>query len=408
MKLFKRRKLNQRGFGHIEAVLAILVIAGIAATGVRIMSGSHAATPNSIATQNKAPTLINDQPPDIAYKSKGALVQAKTVYCQSVTICFYYADMSEGGVTNTGASVSITQADPTLGLKDGHSLAELAVGDYNYNYVEVGWVVDRGLNGDSLPHLFVFHWVNQVPSNCYNGCGFVTLPGSYSVGQALKVGPKGLFSIKYTNNEWLVSYDNQRIGYFPESIWSGNFTSSDTVQAFGEVASDSSTKPETQMGNGILGTKPGSAILSNLTLLNPTSASTLAYNSLGPPKYGFGGNVASCQSSCSMTFGGPGYTQSANPYVNFPTPASTGLTLSINGAGIADADVAVKSFSVNWGDGTSTTLPGISGTVSGSYAVPVTFQSVHNYSSAGIYTITVNAIDANNNSGTGIEKVTLK
>jgi hypothetical protein len=52
MKLFKRSKLNQKGFSHVEAVLAILVIAGITAVGVRVITGSHAATISKIVYTN--------------------------------------------------------------------------------------------------------------------------------------------------------------------------------------------------------------------------------------------------------------------------------------------------------------------------------------------------------------------
>ena len=48
MKLFRKTKLNSNGFGHFEAVIAILVIAGIAAVGARVMFGSHAATSNNL------------------------------------------------------------------------------------------------------------------------------------------------------------------------------------------------------------------------------------------------------------------------------------------------------------------------------------------------------------------------
>ena len=45
MNLLKKLNLNSNGFGHIEAVLAIVVIGAIGAIGVRVMTGSHAATP---------------------------------------------------------------------------------------------------------------------------------------------------------------------------------------------------------------------------------------------------------------------------------------------------------------------------------------------------------------------------
>jgi hypothetical protein len=51
IKMFKLKTLRQdhKGFGHIEAVLAILVIAAIAGIGARVMFASHAATPSSVS-----------------------------------------------------------------------------------------------------------------------------------------------------------------------------------------------------------------------------------------------------------------------------------------------------------------------------------------------------------------------
>ena len=67
---------------------------------------------------------------------------------------------------------------------DFHSLAELAVlSSDGQQIVEVGWTVDRGLNGDDDPHLFVFHWVDGV-GTCYNGCGFVPITDGSNLGDA--------------------------------------------------------------------------------------------------------------------------------------------------------------------------------------------------------------------------------
>lgn len=65
------------------------------------------------------------------------------------------------GVTATGAAVSITQNQPKVAAEDYHSLAELAVESTDQNQiVEIGWIVAQDVNGDSLTHLFVYHWVN--------------------------------------------------------------------------------------------------------------------------------------------------------------------------------------------------------------------------------------------------------
>lgn len=54
-----------------------------------------------------------------------------------------------------GAVGSFTQHRPYLAPGDYHSLAELAVQTADFRQtIEVGWTVDRGLDGDDLPHLF--------------------------------------------------------------------------------------------------------------------------------------------------------------------------------------------------------------------------------------------------------------
>ena len=86
---------------------------------------------------------------------------------------FHYVDGSVIGIAD-GASVQIDQARPVIGPAY-HSLIELAVESLDSSQiVEVGWTVDKELNGDDLPHLFVFHWVDGAPT-CYNGCGFVQI-----------------------------------------------------------------------------------------------------------------------------------------------------------------------------------------------------------------------------------------
>lgn len=54
MKLFKRIKLNSKGFSHVEAVLAVVIIATVAAVGVRVIGASHALAPSSVSTGSTA------------------------------------------------------------------------------------------------------------------------------------------------------------------------------------------------------------------------------------------------------------------------------------------------------------------------------------------------------------------
>ena len=86
-----------------------------------------------------------------------------------------------------GQTGSLTQHQPYLGVNDYHTLAEISVESADLRQiVEVGWTVDRGVNGDSLPHLFVFHWVNGAPT-CYYGCGFVPVQSPWSPGSPVSV-----------------------------------------------------------------------------------------------------------------------------------------------------------------------------------------------------------------------------
>jgi hypothetical protein len=46
MRIFKNKRLNSMGFGHIELAIAAVVVIGIAAVGVKELKSSHAASYN--------------------------------------------------------------------------------------------------------------------------------------------------------------------------------------------------------------------------------------------------------------------------------------------------------------------------------------------------------------------------
>lgn len=173
------------------------------------------------------------------------------------TVFFSYNVGSQAAVTE-GAYANFTITKPSLALTDFHSLAELAVQSSSGNQVvEVGWTVDRLVNGDSDPHLFVYHWVNGVPT-CYNACGFVQYSPNVSPGDTLPQNATKRLGIQYYDGAWWIAYDTEWVGYFPGSIWSNNFTQSGMIQAFGEVAGIS-LAPCTEMGNGLHGATDNSA-----------------------------------------------------------------------------------------------------------------------------------------------------
>ncbi|SFF30388.1 protein of unknown function [Actinoplanes philippinensis] len=173
------------------------------------------------------------------------------------TVLFHYNVGSQAAVTD-GAYANFSINKPSLALTDFHTLAELAVQSSNGNQiVEVGWTVDRLVNGDSDPHLFVYHWVNGVPT-CYNGCGFVQYSANISPGDTLPENATKRLGIQYYSGAWWIAYDTEWVGYFPGTLWSGNFTQSGMIQAFGEVAGIS-LLPCTDMGNGLNGATNSSA-----------------------------------------------------------------------------------------------------------------------------------------------------
>ncbi len=214
--------------------------------------------------------------------------------------CYYWVG-GDQYATASGASVSITQADPVVGVADSHSLAEMAIESSNeQQIIEVGWSVAPEQWGDTQPHLWVFHWINSDPT-CYDGCGFVAVKSSTPVGSDVTVGATGTFKMAYSGSKWVVTYDGHEIGYFPESLWGGDFTSLGLVQVFGEVAAGASTtQPSSQMGDGVLGTQTGSALISAFSLDHSTSKPSLSAYDLADGWYNYGNAQPK-----RMRFGGP-------------------------------------------------------------------------------------------------------
>jgi hypothetical protein len=214
---------------------------------------------------------------------------------------FYATAQADTRAGTIGASANLTQHNPHVGARDVHSLGEVAALDVTpsgRNIVEIGWSV---FNGAPYPQLFVYHWINDHKT-CYNGCGYVQVsPYHYPGMQVAVTGTPQLYYIRQMGGAWWLNYQGDWIGYFPNSIWRGNFTRANQTQYFGEV--EGQVRPCTQMGDGIFGGNAGAAAMTNL----------LAWTAAGPYVPGFmpmatrpawytirrsGGN--------NFTWGGPG------------------------------------------------------------------------------------------------------
>jgi Neprosin len=182
---------------------------------------------------------------------------------------YLYSVGSQAAETD-GIYANLTVAKPTLAKADYHTLTEIALQSADgQQIVEVGWTVDRVVNGDDDPHLFVFHWVNRK-ATCYNGCGFVSYSKNVTAGATLSYDVTKKFGIQYFNGAWWIAYDTEWIGFFPEALWNAEgvkFNRSGLVQVFGEVAS-TTAKPCSEMGNGQTPDKTTAAKAASISFLN--------------------------------------------------------------------------------------------------------------------------------------------
>ncbi|MFC7529559.1 neprosin family prolyl endopeptidase [Actinoplanes sp. GCM10030250] len=162
----------------------------------------------------------------------------------------YLYNVASQAAESEGAYANLTISKPKLDKGDYHTLAEVAVQspDGGHQVVEAGWTVDRVVNGDDDPHLFVFHWVDGKPA-CYNKCKFVQFSENIRPGDTLPQDTQKQFGIQYTGGAWWVAYDTEWVGYFPGELWGNKFEKTGLVQIFGEVAA-STPEPCTEMGNG--------------------------------------------------------------------------------------------------------------------------------------------------------------
>ncbi|MFI1995809.1 neprosin family prolyl endopeptidase [Actinoplanes sp. NPDC020271] len=229
------------------------------------------------------------------------------------TVSFLYNVGSQAAVSD-GAYVNLTINKPKLDKRDYHTLAELAVQSADGNQiVEVGWNVDRVVNGDDDPHLFVYHWVNRETS-CYNGCGFVQYSKTVIAGDTLAVDQQKRFGIQFYNDAWWVAYDTEWVGYFPVKLWGDvSFTKTGLVQVFGEVAA-SSDSPCTEMGNGKTSDDSTSARIGSVAYLNGPDPSVIVRST---SKY----YLVAQLSPRTFRYGGPGACATASTSAS-PTPSS--------------------------------------------------------------------------------------
>ena len=219
-------------------------------------------------------------------------------------VCLY-RNVMEQVATGTGASATFRVTQPRVNRGDGlYSLVLLAVESADRRQaVEVGWLTGPGdaeaVNPDIRPHLFLRMRRNNKE-----------LPQGFGPNAALTPGTTVTFSVQFSKDRWNVSANGHIIYYFAADWWTSyraTFTKVGRIRVFGEVYAFS-TSPKSDMGNGILGTKKGAAVVKNVKLLGGKATKPFTYDDLDAPKvYKIGNINKSCLTNCSMTYGGPGY-----------------------------------------------------------------------------------------------------
>jgi hypothetical protein len=233
----------------------------------------------------------------------------------TATVTFHYAGVFQF-VPVSGASALWGQYQPTLASADSHSLAEMSVeSEDDEQIVEVGWTVDRGVNRDALPHLFVFHWVDGKPG-CYNGCGWQQVSPTRYPGMVVELTREPQQVIfRYFNSGWWVWYQSEWIGFFPGGLWAVDFSTAGLVQWFGEIAGQ--VQPISQMGDGLLPSQADAAFMQDLEVegdSGDSQAASVTVNTVTDPQ-----TYQLTIMDAGFAFGGPGY---GNPVAECATCAS--------------------------------------------------------------------------------------
>lgn len=301
----------------------------------------------------RAPKGFPGRGPSFPSSSSGTLGPLRPTSPTSPALASYhYAAFQSGAVSGIGTYAYLQQSVPHLDLDDYHSLAEIAAESADgQQIVEVGWTVDRGVNGDTTPRIFVFHWVDGQ-GTCYNGCGYqqvsaTTHPGDPVNTQAV---PQQ-YEIDYFGGNWWVGVSGQWIGYFPGSLWT-SYTTIGEAQWFGEVSLGSSPSC-TDMGNGTLAPASGAATITGETMIaadNTTSPAPVSTYVSDPSLWGidtatgrFGGPGACADTwinggpSGLTNNGSPTFTfASEDPGAGFQCAIDSGAYAACSGPGAAD------------------------------------------------------------------------
>lgn len=272
---------------RLSAVLPALVLAvGLGAAAPAYASPDNPVVdhgiPGDIQLADKPLPGTRAHPKGKPPNPRGGVSTQTTVNCGGAA-CYKFAGKQDNSVTGSDGPQSVLSVhSPGLLPYDYHSAAVLT-SQNGSNTVEFGWMVNNNLHGDYLPRLFADVWI----SGTFNGysTGFVPVASPVkTLGATVTSGSNITLDIRhFTTTQcacatagWWLAYNSSFIGVFPDTLWSGGFTTTTLVQSFGEMALGYDPS-QSDMGNGTKATAALGAQFSSYGLFG-TSPSTPAWD----------------------------------------------------------------------------------------------------------------------------------
>lgn len=230
--------------------------------------------------------------------------------------------------TATGLAWDMNVESPWKSSADYHTLEQAAVckDGTAMDCIELGWIKTNSSTvcsaGSSVPCLFVgrrtggvFGGYNSADASYVDEAANTTINAGISLNGA--VGGQRHFRIVHNTStnpdQWEVWYGTgangstwkQRVGYWPDTVWSGNFTSAGFTELYGEITSDQREQADqcTDMGKNVTATTTAGFKLNNIDLLGVTGE-VMDTNFVSPS--GLVGRGSAKISNSEFNNGGPG------------------------------------------------------------------------------------------------------
>lgn len=222
----------------------------------------------------------------------------------------YYHDGVQKSLSpgdNEGVGGRLEISNPKLRVSADQVTNEMSVvsGD-NQSLVEVGY---RKYDSPE-PTLMIGVWVNGAFQDTE---GFVATQSVYTPGMSLGkyVGKSVQIYVQQRQGAWWIWFNDRWIGYVPDSVWNGSFTSGETDFWYGEVYSAAKMLPPgTEMGDGDLASNDHATSISGMcsfTSVGQCSPISGAETYVDDPYL------------YTLSYGGGSYERSGGPGTNQPS-----------------------------------------------------------------------------------------